>query len=117
MHKMTWISSIAIASLSSALIGGRYRKTQNSAKSTSTKVSLEKPLRKVGSQNFVTIRPIDGYENSLKFMALAQTVFDTDYKNHRGVNPPPPPPVIGLRDQNFQGAITRATLPICQQIW
>ena len=29
-------------------------------------------------------------------MALAQTVFDTDQKNHRGADSAPPPPVIGL---------------------
>ena len=29
-------------------------------------------------------------------MALAQTVFGTDKKNHRGANAPPPPPPVGL---------------------
>ena len=90
-------SSIAIASLSSALIGGKCRKTRSSEKSTSTKMSLEPPLRKVGSQNFDTIRPVNGYENFPSFMALAQTVFGTDKKNHRGDDSAPSPPVIGLK--------------------
>ena len=71
-------SSIAIASLSSALIGGKWRKTRSSAKSASTKMSLQQPLRKVGSQNFGTIRPVDGYENYPNLMALAQAIFVTD---------------------------------------
>ena len=83
-------SSIAIASLSSALIGGKCRKTRSSAKSTSAKMALEPPLRKVGSQNFDTKRPMNGYEKSPSFMALAQTVFGTDQKKHRGADSPPP---------------------------
>ena len=52
-------------------------------------MSLEPPLmRKVGSQNFGTIRPIDGYEKSPSFMALAQMFFGTDQKNHMGADPP-----------------------------
>ena len=97
-YKWRWISSVAIASLSSTLIGGKCRKTRSSAKSTSSNMSLEPPPRKVGSQNFGTIRPKEGYEKSLSFMALAQTVFGTDKKNTGGDSPPPhtPPPVIGL---------------------
>ena len=34
-------------------------------------MALEPPLRKVGSQNFGTIRPMNGYEKSPSFMALA----------------------------------------------
>ena len=44
-------------------------------------MALEPLLRKVGSQNFDTMRPINGYEKSPSFMALAQTVFGTDQKN------------------------------------
>ena len=54
-------------------------------------MALEPPLRKVRSQNFDTIRPMNGYENYLSFMALAQTVFDTDQKNHKGGRFTPPP--------------------------
>ena len=41
-------------------------------------MALEPPLRKVGSQNFDTTRPIAGYENLLSFMALVQAVFGRD---------------------------------------
>ena len=78
MHKSDdGYSSIAIASLRSALIGGKCWKTRSS-KTTFTKMFLEPPLRKVGSQNFDTICPMNSYEKSPSFMALAQTVFGTD---------------------------------------
>ena len=39
-------------------------------------------------------------------MALAQTVFGTDQKKHRGADSPPPPPVIGLTSSaNFQSIL------------
>ena len=50
---------------------------------------LEPPLLKAGSQNFDTMRPMNGYEKSPSFMALAQTVFGTDRKNHSGAIRPP----------------------------
>ena len=53
-------------------------------------MALEPPLRKVGSQNFDKIRPINGYEKSVSFMALAQMVFGTDQKNTRGADSVPP---------------------------
>ena len=85
------ISSIAIASLSSALIGGKCRKTRSSAKSTYLhKMFLEPPLHKVGSQNFGTIRPMDGYEKSPNFLTLAKRFWYRLEKPH-GANSPPPP--------------------------
>ena len=59
-------------------------------------MALEPPLRKVGSQTFDTIRPMNGYEKSLSFMTLTQTVFGTDQKNHREADSPPPTSIIGL---------------------
>ena len=60
---------------------------------------LKPPLRKIGSQNFVTMRPIDGHENfaSSIIHGASAKVFGTDQKNHRWrLIGPPPPPVIGL---------------------
>ena len=71
-------SSIAIASLGSALIGGKMSENSKFSEKYLHKNVLEPPQRKVRSQNFGTIRPIDGYEKSPKFMALAQTVFGKD---------------------------------------
>ena len=50
-------------------------------------MSLEPPLHKVGSQSFDTIRPMNGYEKSPSFMALAQTVFGTDQQKPQGAAP------------------------------
>ena len=86
-------SSIAIASLSSALISGKYRKTRSSAKS---KFIHKRVPGAAGSHNFDTIHLMNGYEKSPNFTAPAQTVFGTDQKNHRGRIAPPLPPVIGL---------------------
>ena len=46
-------------------------------------MALEPPLRKVGSQNFGTMRQIDVNEKAQSFMALAQMFFGTDKKKHR----------------------------------
>ena len=58
----------------------------------------EKYLRKNGpgaasaqgrKSKFDTMRPMNGYEKSPTFMALGQTVFDTDQKNHKGADSTP----------------------------
>ena len=64
-------------------------------------MALETSLRKAGSQNFDTIRPMNGYEKSESFMALAQTIFGTGKKTNRwGPIPPPSNRVKKLHKAN-----------------